>query len=343
LAPVLRAVERTTEWEQIVVHSGQHFDWQMSGVLFEQLGIVAPRINLGVGSGSHSVQTAQTMLRLEPVLEAVRADIAVVYGDVNTTLAAALVCAKLGIRLAHVEAGLRSFDLTMPEEINRMLTDRVSAYLFTHSAEANANLYREGIEPDRVHLVGNVMIDSLVNLLPRAIRPQICQGLDSYVLVTFHRPSNVDNDTRLGEIVDALECLSEELPVVFPVHPRTRKRLDTIRAWENVADSLLITEPLGYLEFVGAMRHAAVVITDSGGVQEETTYLGVPCLTVRRNTERPITVTVGTNKLVGESPRSLVMEVASALKEPKRGAVPPLWDGRAAERIANVLLEAVRR
>jgi UDP-N-acetylglucosamine 2-epimerase (non-hydrolysing) len=339
-APVITALAQRERVSQTLVHTGQHYDANMSDVFFRQLGMPEPDINLEVGSGSHAAQTAQIMIRLEEVLLAQRPDLVLVYGDVNSTVAAALVCAKLLIPVGHVEAGLRSFDRTMPEEINRVLTDQIADLLFTPSEDGNANLAREGVAPEKIHLVGNVMIDTLVRLLPVAQESTVIADLGlqprGYGLVTLHRPSNVDNRATLREIVSALADISQSIPLIFPVHPRTRQRLrDMQYAPRNT--SLHLLEPLSYLDFLALQRHAAFVITDSGGIQEETTYLGVPCLTVRENTERPVTVTLGTNTLVGQDMNRLRAEVARILAgEGKRGQVPPLWDGHAAERIAQV-------
>lgn len=339
-APVIAAVAARPGAAQLLVHTGQHYDANMSEIFFEQLGLPRPDINLEIGSGTHAAQTAQVMQRFEEVALAHRPDMVVVYGDVNSTVAATLVAAKLAIPVAHVEAGLRSFDRTMPEEINRLVTDQIADLLFTPSEDGDANLLREGVDPGRIYRVGNVMIDTLVRLLPAAMRawdvaPYRRAVGERYALVTLHRPSNVDDPGTLAAIVDALAAISRELPVVFPVHPRTRARLKNLPA----AEGLRLLEPLGYLDFLALQHHAAVVITDSGGIQEETTFLGVPCLTVRENTERPITVTLGTNTLVGRDMARLHDEVARVLSgAAPRGVCPPLWDGRAGERIAAILL-----
>lgn len=339
LAPVVRALQGRIE--QVVVHTGQHYDANMSDIFFEQLGLARPDINLDVGSGTHAQQTAQIIAKIEPVLLEQKPDTVLVYGDVNSTVAATLVAAKLGIEVAHVEAGLRSFDRTMPEELNRLVTDALADLLFTPSGDGDENLQREGVSATRIHRVGNVMIDTLVRLLPDAERAAAASSLGSwigkpYALVTLHRPSNVDDPESLRATVDALTAVARDLPVIFPVHPRTRARLDG-----GAARALQLCEPLGYLEFLGLQKHASVVITDSGGIQEETTFLGVPCLTMRDNTERPVTVTVGTNILIGRSAARIHDEVGRILRgDAKRGAVPPLWDGHAAERIAGVLTKS---
>jgi UDP-N-acetylglucosamine 2-epimerase (non-hydrolysing) len=334
-APVMRALESWPDVRQTLVHTGQHYDRNLSDIFFSELHMVAPDVNLEVGSGSHAGQTAEVMKRLEPVVLERKPDVVLVYGDVNSTVAAALVCSKLLIRVGHVEAGLRSFDCTMPEEINRMVTDRLADLLFTPTEDADVNLQREGIPAEKIHRVGNVMIDSLVQLLPAIMR---CakNGLPKrYALVTLHRPSNVDDSASLNNILESLLAVNEQLVVVFPVHPRTRQRIE--RFGINI-EKLYLLEPLPYIEFLSLQRRAVVVITDSGGVQEETTYLGVPCLTLRRNTERPVTVSMGTNVLVGQDPRLLHSELTRILEgRAKKGSIPPLWDGHASERIAKVL------
>lgn len=336
VAPVLRALGNHEGVRQTLVHSGQHYDANMSDVFFAQLGMPAPDVNLAVGSGSHAQQTAQIMARLEPVLLERKPELVLVYGDVNSTAAAALVCAKLLIPIAHVEAGLRSFDRTMPEEVNRVVTDQLADLLFTPSSDGDDNLLREGIAAAKIHLVGNVMIDTLVRLLPQAAQAGSNGFPSRFALVTLHRPSNVDDGDVLKRILTATRQACAELPIVFPVHPRTRQR---IGQFGLDVKGLLLHDPLGYLEFLALQRRATVVITDSGGIQEETTYLGVPCITVRQNTERPATVTVGTNTLVGNDMGRLHAEVANILSgRGKQGQVPPLWDGHAGERIADIVL-----
>jgi UDP-N-acetylglucosamine 2-epimerase (non-hydrolysing) len=338
VAPVMAALGQDIGITQSLIHTGQHYEAGMSDVFFQQLGILEPEVNLGVGSGSHAVQTAHIMDRLEPVVLVRKPDLVLVYGDVNSTLAAALVCVKLRIPVGHVEAGLRSFDRTMPEEINRVLTDQIADLLFTPSADADENLLQEGRPREKIHRVGNVMIDTLVRLLPRAKAAGPVDVAGRYALITLHRPSNVDDPLVLCRIMEALEETSDQLPVLFPVHPRTRQRLDQSGSRIATNTSLQLLDPVGYLEFLALQRQATVVITDSGGIQEETTYLGVPCLTIRDNTERPVTVTIGTNILVGQDMNRLRAEVGRILAgNPKRGQVPPLWDGKAAERIAKVI------
>jgi UDP-N-acetylglucosamine 2-epimerase (non-hydrolysing) len=334
-APVLRALGKTSRAEQTLVHTGQHYDANMSDVFFSQLEIPSPDINLGVGSSSHAQQTAEIMSKFEPVVLKRKPDVVLVYGDVNSTVAAALVCAKLGIRVGHVEAGLRSFDWNMPEEINRVITDRLADFLFTPSEDGDVNLAHEGIPAEKIYRVGNVMIDSLVRLLPAAIQCARNGFPERYALVTLHRPSNVDDSQSLKSILQALLEINEDLPVIFPVHPRTRERIEKFALNSG---KLHLLEPLPYVEFLALQRRAVVVITDSGGIQEETTYLGVPCLTLRNSTERPVTVTLGTNVVVGQERDKLSFELSKIVAgKAKKGTVPPLWDGHAGERIADVL------
>lgn len=346
MAPVARALARAGRTRHVIVHTGQHYDTVMSDAFFRDLDLPAPDYNLEVGSGTHSQQTATAMQRLEPVCAEVRPELVLVYGDVNSTLAAALVAAKLGIPVGHVEAGLRSRDFSMPEEVNRVLTDRVSQSLFAPSRDAIDNLLLEGVPPERIHLVGNVMIDSLITALPQALqvdlaeRYGVCRG--RYALVTLHRPGNVDDPATLGELRAALRDVSGELPVLFPVHPRTRQRLTTCDARPAASngggDRLRLLDPLPYVDMLALVMSAAVVITDSGGLQEETTYLGVPCLTVRPNTERPITCLLGTNRLVPARRDAIVAAVRDVRAPPRGPARIPGWDGLAAERIAALVL-----
>ena len=335
VAPVLNALKSRKNVTQTLVHTGQHYDANMSDVFFEQLGIPAPDVNLSVGSGSHARQTAEIMTRFEPVVLEQKPDIVLVYGDVNSTVAAALVCAKLRVRVGHVEAGLRSFDRTMPEEINRLVTDQLADILLTPSEDGDTNLQKEGIAKEKIFRVGNVMIDSLVKLLPAARRQNHDGVPERYSLVTLHRPSNVDDSAALKGILQSLLEVSRDLTVIFPTHPRTRQRISDFGL---TTDQLRLLDPLPYVDFLGLQARAQVVITDSGGIQEETTYLGVPCLTLRENTERPITVSLGTNVLVGRDPEKLRSELALVLAgKQKRGTIPPLWDGHAGERIAAIL------
>lgn len=348
MAPLVAEMTRHAHIRQTLVHTGQHYDANLSQIFFDELGLPQPDITLGVGSGTHAQQTARVMVGFEQVLKETKPDVVVVVGDVNSTLACAITAAKLWFPVAHVEAGLRSFDRTMPEEINRLLTDAVSDFLFTTSRDANANLKREGIPPSRIFFVGNTMIDTLRQHRARAAGLGTPQRLGlqtgNYALVTLHRPSNVDDPRVLGAILDALHAVQRRLPVLLPLHPRTASRIDQFGLSDRVAiaPDLHCIEPQGYLAFLDLMMHAGMVLTDSGGVQEETTILGVPCLTLRENTERPVTVTQGTNVLVGTEPQRIVMTVDAILAgEGKKGGVPELWDGRAAERIIAVLRDTL--
>jgi UDP-N-acetylglucosamine 2-epimerase (non-hydrolysing) len=343
IAPLMAAYEHDGAFEPGLIHTGQHYDANMSALFFEQLGIPRPDINLEVGSGSHAEQTAAIMQAIEPVLETSAPDAVVVVGDVNGTLAAALVAAKMGIPVVHIEAGLRSFDRGMPEEINRILTDSISNLLFCTEESAVENLNREGIAADRIHFVGNLMIDSLLTHRKLAETSPILEELsvepERYALTTLHRPSNVDDAETLKRILDALAEIGKDGPVVFPAHPRTVQRLKSFGLYDQVASSktFRLVEPFGYLEFLKLMANAAVVLTDSGGIQEETTVLGVPCLTLRENTERPVTVTAGTNSIVGTEPATILEAYAKTRSVPRQATAPPLWDGNAAERIVDVL------
>jgi UDP-N-acetylglucosamine 2-epimerase (non-hydrolysing) len=342
-APVISALRsRMPEGRHTIVHTGQHYDRAMSEVFFEELGVPAPDHMLEVGSGTHAQQTARTMERLEPVIEAERPDLLVVPGDVNSTLASVLTAVKMGVPVAHVESGLRSFDLSMPEEVNRIVADRFGSHLFLHSEEAMGNLRAEGIGPERMHFVGNTMIDTLVALKDRIAATGAAAGLGlspgSYLLVTLHRPALVDGPL-LAETVAQLSHLAREMPVVFPVHPRTRKMIGELDDldWAK-QDNLILTEPFGYLDFLSLETDARAVLTDSGGIQEETTYLGVPCFTLRANTERPVTVELGTNTLLGLDPAAIAeIPAVLAQRDPTPPDPPPLWDGQAAERIADIL------
>jgi UDP-N-acetylglucosamine 2-epimerase (non-hydrolysing) len=334
-APVHRALAGRVR--QTLIHTGQHYDPLMSDIFFRQLELPRPDASLDVGSATHGVQTGEVMIRLEPLLIDLRPDVVLVYGDVNSTLAAALVAAKLLIRVGHVEAGLRSRDRTMPEEINRVATDAVADLLFTPSPDGNANLEAEGVPGERIFLVGNVMIDTLIRLLPHADSSRVRgeYGITGpFALVTLHRPSNVDDPRILSSLIEGLAAIARRMAVIFPVHPRTRARMPAVAG----SDGLTVVDPLGYLEFLALEREATVVITDSGGVQEETTFLGVPCLTMRANTERPVTVSHGTNVLLGQDASRLVDEVERILSGRwKRGSAPDLWDGQAGNRIAEIV------
>ena len=334
-APVLRAIKETGA-KQSLVHTGQHYDINMSDVFFRELKIPQPDVNLAVGSGSHAQQTAEIMGRFETAVLERKPDMVLVYGDVNSTVAAALVCARLSIPVGHVEAGLRSFDRGMPEEINRVITDQLSEILFTPSADGDENLLREGIAREKINLVGNVMIDTLIHLLPVA-QARKNGSPQKYALVTLHRPANVDDPHVLRTVLTSLLTLSQDLRVIFPMHPRTRQ---AIGEFGLQTDGIQIMDPMSYLEFLALQCHATVVITDSGGIQEETTYLGIPCLTVRPNTERPVTVEIGTNILVGNDMDKLRTETLNVLHgRAKQGRLPALWDGHAGERIASILVK----
>ncbi|MBI4311508.1 MAG: UDP-N-acetylglucosamine 2-epimerase (non-hydrolyzing) [Chloroflexi bacterium] len=352
VAPVIRAMSAYPRlFQQVLVHTGQHYDYQMSTLFFEELHLPKPDHNLEVGSGPHGAQTGKMLAEAEKVMQEEKPDWLFVYGDTNSALAGSLAATKLHIRVAHVEAGLRSFDRAMPEEINRIVTDQVSDLLFTPSQDGNDNLEREGIERGKIHLVGNVMIDSLALAIAQAERfahlrapglSELMERLEGqrYVLVTLHRPSNVDESSALSKILSALVAVSKRNQVVFPVHPRTQQRMKALGP-EQWPDSLHLLEPLGYFDFLALMRKAAVMVTDSGGVQEETTYLGVPCLTVRPNTERPITITCGTNRLSplgGEALGAAINEALDARGSGDCKGPPPLWDGHAAERIVEVMV-----
>jgi len=343
IAPIVREMAKfPQEFAQTLVHTGQHYDDNMSKVFFDELDMPRPDINLEVGSGSHAKQTAQVMMRFAPVVEQFKPDWVVVPGDVNSTLACTLVAVKLGVKVAHVEAGLRSFDRTMPEEINRLLTDQISDLLLTHSPEANDNLVREGVAPEKIHQVGNTMIDTLVWVMPLAEKrwPSLHAefATDKFILVTLHRPSNVDAPAALTEIISALNETGADVPVIFPVHPRTRQRITEHGI--SIRDGVRLTEPIGYVDFLALEAHASVVVTDSGGVQEETTFLGVPCLTVRPNTERPITLTQGTNQLVERKREAITAAIRASLSRSRSTpSRPELWEGKAAERIVSLFRE----
>ena len=342
IAPVLEACAARGGIVSTLVHTGQHYDERMSKLFFEQLGIPRPEIDLEVGSGSQAAQTALILQRIEPVLVERRPDLVLVVGDVNSTLACSLAAVKLGIPVAHVEAGLRSFDRSMPEEINRVVTDAVSDLLFVTEKSGVDNLLREGAAPDRIHLVGNVMIDTLLKHRDAARSSRIVEELglpEPYAVLTLHRPANVDDPEAFGRIMEPVLDLARKLPVVFPVHPRTRRAVEILLGASGVGADLRPIEPLGYLDFVRLMDRARLVLTDSGGIQEETTILGVACVTLRDNTERPVTLTHGTNRLAGTRTGSIREAIAKALDDDAAvpASVPPLWDGHAAERIAAIL------
>ena len=345
IAPLMKALAGDAAFETVLIHTGQHYDDNMSGQFFRELGIPEPQHYLDVGSGSHAQQTAEIMRRIEPVLEEIRPTTVVVVGDVNSTAAAAMVAKKLGIDVVHAEAGLRSFDRSMPEEINRIVTDSIADLFLVTEESGRANLLREGIAAERIHLVGNLMIDSLHQHLERARNSDIADKLDvrgkSYGVVTLHRPANVDEADALTEILGALSTIADSLPLLWPVHPRTRARLAS--GAMPLSPGLRLLEPLGYLDFLSLEAGAALVLTDSGGIQEETTVLGVDCLTLRDNTERPVTIELGTNRLAGTKRATILAAWEETKRSPRKKQVPPLWDGRAGERSREVLREFYRK
>lgn len=359
-APLFRELKKHPEFNPVLVHTGQHYDFNMSHAFFDDLDLPEPHIYLGVGSGTHAEQTGQIMIKFEKICFEEKPHLVIVVGDINSTLACALVTSKLHIPMAHVEAGLRSHDRKMPEEINRILTDQISDYLFTTCEDADQNLLREGIPKEKIHFVGNVMIDTLIQLYPISKKSDILKRLglisqdrtNAYALVTLHRPSNVDDRAVLGDLMETLIALSNEIPIVFPAHPRTLNQIKNFRLSKkihflkmsaphnpkNLSRNFSVIPPLGYVDFLCLMSHAKLVLTDSGGIQEETTFLGIPCLTLRDNTERPITINQGTNILVGTDPRKIQSEVRSVLKDGmKKTRIPRYWDGRAAKRVVKIL------
>lgn len=361
VAPLVAEMRCHQELEPVLVHTGQHYDYSMSQIFFDQLNIPEPDYNLEVGSGSHHSQTSEIIRRFGDLVQQDRPDMVLVVGDVNSTIACALVAAKEAIPIVHVEAGLRSFDRAMPEEINRILTDSISDLLFTTEESGNRNLADEGVSSDKVFFVGNLMIDSLVGSIDAARRSPLMNKLglhkQGYVVLTLHRPSNVDDPLRLTRTLEALAEVAGILPVVFPVHPRTQQKIvasgfSGTTAWDGQSamgrHGIWTMPPASYIDFLGLVDGAAMVITDSGGIQEESTYLGVPCLTYRNNTERPVTVTMGTNRLIGADPDAIVRSASEVLDDliPRNGitdhVLPPLWDGKAASRVGRVLLDYLR-
>jgi UDP-N-acetylglucosamine 2-epimerase (non-hydrolysing) len=344
IAPLMESLRAVDGFRQMLVNTGQHYDEMMAQAFVRDLELPTPDCDLGVGSGSHAVQTARIMIEFEKVCAAVKPDLVVVVGDVNSTLAASLVACKLLIPVAHVEAGLRSHDRTMPEEINRIVTDRLSRVLLAPSPDAVENLRAEGAAEETIHLVGNIMIDALLRHLPRAtlerVRDRIAVEEGRYAVMTLHRPSNVDDPSVLRRILAAVSTIAECLPVVFPVHPRTRQRLNEF-GFDTDRDRVLLTEPLGYIDFLSLTAHARLILTDSGGLQEESTALGIPCLTLRENTERPITVTEGTNQVVGSDTDAILAGFRRALSAVEPPRKPDLWDGHTAPRIARVLCQVL--
>jgi len=354
VAPLLKAIDRYNQsrsnnepyLESFLVHTGQHYDENMSDIFFKELGIRQPDVDLEVGSGSHAYQTANMILRSEPICLSYKPDWVIVIGDVNSTLACALVCSKIGIKVAHVEAGLRSFDRTMPEEINRVVTDALSDLLFTPSEDANANLIAEGIQKSKIKFVGNIMIDSLVEKLPEVKNSQIIDQLGlsphKYIYMTLHRPSNVDNKEKFSLIIDYLSEISKKIDIVYPVHPRTKKLILEMKLVEisGSLNRLRFIDPIGYIDSLCLVNKARLVITDSGGLQEEATFFRTPCLTLRPNTERPITIKLGSNKLTSLS--NLINDVNDVLDGPqKKGEIPPLWDEKTSERIILELANSI--
>lgn len=334
VAPIIKALQARGHDDWFLVHTGQHYDAKLSDVFFKELRMPEPNVWLGVGSGSHAEQTAKVMMGIEPVFLERRPDIVVVVGDVNSTVAASLVASKLGIKLAHVEAGLRSGDRTMPEEINRLVTDVLADKLFTTSEDAHEHLAHEGIANEKIHFVGNVMVDSLLAHLDAAKKRPVPEG--KYAVLTLHRPSNVDHQDVFEGLMRAIDTVSQQLPVIFPVHPRTAAR---VKALTGLRGDIRTVEPLGYLDFLALTSGASLILTDSGGIQEESTVLGVPCLTLRENTERPVTISHGTNRLIGTNPDAIVAAAREVISTPRKsGSIPALWDGKASERIVDVLL-----
>lgn len=345
IAPLMTAMAQHPDITPLLVHTGQHYDREMSQLFFSDLGLPEPDVNLGIGSGSPAEQLARIILAFEPILQQAAPDLVLVVGDVTSTLACALVANKCGVPVAHVEAGLRSRDRSMPEEINRLLTDQLADFLFTTSRRAGENLQQEGIPPERIFFVGNVMVDTLLNNRTRAAQSDILTRYhlppDQYMVLTLHRPGNVDTPDTLAGILDALAAIQQHMPLVFPLHPRTRARLETFGLLQRLEGlpGLILTPPLGYLDFLHLLSHAYLVLSDSGGIQEETTVLGIPCLTLRPNTERPVTIEQGTNTLVGNVPADIIRHVEALLQAPiPGGRIPELWDGHAAERIVDILV-----
>lgn len=348
IAPMMEEYRRHAHIESLLVHTGQHYDAKMSDLFFHQLGIPEPDINLEIGSATHAVQTAEIMKAFEPVVLAHRPDVVLVVGDVNSTIACGMVAVKLGVKLIHVEAGLRSGDRSMPEEINRVLTDAISDLLFCTEQSGVDNLTREGIAKDKIHLVGHVMIDTLLKNLEKArestiveqLQLQGCINGDGFAMLTLHRPSNVDDSRVFARILDALEVIQNDIPILFPIHPRTRKNLTALGLQARMDDlpNIHLMEPIGYLDFLKLNSLAKLVLTDSGGLQEETTVLKVPCITLRENTERPVTAEIGSNQIVGTDPEKILAAYRHAMsgnwREPQ---IPPLWDGKAAQRIVRII------
>ena len=344
VAPIHKAFQvSNNKVKHLICHTGQHYDKKMSKIFFEDLEMPVPDFYLGVGSGSHAEQTAWVMMEFEKVLISEKPDLVIVVGDVNSTVACSLVAAKLNIKVAHVEAGLRSFDRTMPEEINRLLTDAISDYLFVSEKSGLNNLGNEGVKEDKIYFVGNVMIDSLMHYLSKAEKSTVLKDYSlipsEYILVTLHRPSNVDSKGFLKDLISLFGKLAEERKIIFPVHPRTKKNLEDSGYIKNINKNVILTEPIGYIDFLALTKNSGLIITDSGGIQEESTYLGIQCITVRNNTERPITVEIGTNHLIGTDLNSVekcALDILSG--NIKEGKIPEMWDGKTSERIVKYLL-----
>jgi UDP-N-acetylglucosamine 2-epimerase (non-hydrolysing) len=345
VAPLYRAFKTYKEdITHLICHTGQHYDEKMSRIFFEELELPKPDFYLGIGSGTHAEQIAGVMMAFEKILLVEKPDLVIVVGDVNSTIACSLVSSRLGVPVAHVEAGLRSFDRTMPEEVNRILTDAIADYLFVTEESGILNLGHEGVSKDKIFFVGNVMIDSLVYYLPKINSSSILEELhvdnQGYILVTLHRPANVDTAGGLQQLVDMLNRIAKKKKIIFPVHPRTKNNLEKFGLLTKVSPDVLLIEPLGYLEFVGLIKNAFLIVTDSGGIQEESTYLQVPCITVRNNTERPVTTTVGTNRLIGTDTAKVASAVEEVLEgDNVKGGTPELWDGHAAERICKIIIQ----
>jgi len=346
IAPIHRLMEAAEGIEPVLVHTGQHYDKVMSKVFFKDLDLPEPKIYLGVGSGSHAQQTGAIMIELEKIMFETSPDLILVVGDVNSTMAAALVASKLSIPIAHVEAGLRSFDRSMPEEINRVVTDALADFLFVTEESGRRNLLNEGVREEKIYLVGNVMIDSLLQFQQKATNSKVHSELhldnQPFALLTLHRPSNVDNRANFTNILNALERIEKEISIIFPIHPRSRKMIEQFNFSAKIEQmtNLKLIDPIGYLDFLHLMQNAKFVLSDSGGIQEETTVLGIPCLTLRENTERPVTVELGTNRIVGMDTDKIVTESLKVLSgQSKKGEIPPLWDGNAAQRIVNIISE----
>jgi UDP-N-acetylglucosamine 2-epimerase (non-hydrolysing) len=347
IAPLMKAFKENGQFKSLLVHTGQHYDENMSRLFFDELGIPKPDINLEVGSGSHAYQTAEIMKRFEPIVLENKPDYVLVEGDVNSTIACGLVAVKLGVKLIHVEAGLRSYDLTMPEEINRILTDRISDLLFVTEQAGVDNLRKEGIDSNRVHFVGNVMIDTLLANRAKAEKSDVLERLGlvkgGYAAITLHRPSNVDDEAKFGEIITAFKVIEKEIKLVFPIHPRTYNNIKNTGLEKRIKamSNLILLDPVGYLDFLCLMSNAALVMTDSGGIQEETTILGVPCMTLRENTERPVTITEGTNRLVRLTGSDILKNYHEIMTSRKifKSKTPRFWDGKAAERIVKIITQ----